>query len=388
MSALKRGDGNIPQIVSDAAFTVDVPVKVGTALFGVPIKTVAISTDVGLETRGIFALPKVGGASAYTLGDRVYWNAGTSKATKTATDDLIGICTKAATAGATEVEVYITGQIIDPADADSVAAAGAVMDSDFAGTHRGIMVRTGAGAYTAQRQNISAAVAPGVADDSAANYAVGSFWLDTTADKAYVCVDSTAGAAVWVQVLNADVLNANTILYAVTDNVPAALAVAASRIVGRAAAGDIVALTPSQTRVIAATGSAVDARELIAGAHIDYSRMVILSDQSLGDDDVALTSANMLGAIRIAASAPRTKATAIAAAIVAALPGAVVGTAFDMGIANTGASTLTLTAGAGVTTYGNLAIAATGANTGYGTWRVLCTNVTGGAEAVSMYRIG
>ncbi|MCP4248072.1 MAG: hypothetical protein GY778_13580 [bacterium] len=47
--------------------------------------------------------------------------------------------------------------------------------------------------------NYAASAAPGVNDDAAAGYAVGSRWIDTTADLAYVCVDATAGAAVWVE---------------------------------------------------------------------------------------------------------------------------------------------------------------------------------------------
>ena len=39
---------------------------------------------------------------------------------------------------------------------------------------------------------------PGATDDSAAGYAVGSTWINTATDKAWRCVDATAGAAVWI----------------------------------------------------------------------------------------------------------------------------------------------------------------------------------------------
>ena len=39
--------------------------------------------------------------------------------------------------------------------------------------------------------------APTTGDDSADGYSVGSTWIDVTNDKAYNCVDATAGAAVW-----------------------------------------------------------------------------------------------------------------------------------------------------------------------------------------------
>lgn len=41
-------------------------------------------------------------------------------------------------------------------------------------------------------------------------------------------------------------LDANTILYATTDDTPAALAVGASTIVGRKATGNVVAMTPAE----------------------------------------------------------------------------------------------------------------------------------------------
>lgn len=51
--------------------------------------------------------------------------------------------------------------------------------------------------------NLTATTAPGVGDDSADGYVIGSQWLDLTADKSYICLDSTAGAAVWKETSNA-----------------------------------------------------------------------------------------------------------------------------------------------------------------------------------------
>ena len=45
--------------------------------------------------------------------------------------------------------------------------------------------------------NHSATTAPTVSDDSSDGYAVGSIWIDVTADEAYICVDASPGAAVW-----------------------------------------------------------------------------------------------------------------------------------------------------------------------------------------------
>ena len=47
--------------------------------------------------------------------------------------------------------------------------------------------------------NISATIAPTVNDDSDDDYSVGSKWIDITADEAYICVDATVSAAVWLQ---------------------------------------------------------------------------------------------------------------------------------------------------------------------------------------------
>jgi len=48
--------------------------------------------------------------------------------------------------------------------------------------------------------NHVATVAPTVNEDSGDGYSVGSHWYDVTADKAYVCLDATGAAAVWLLV--------------------------------------------------------------------------------------------------------------------------------------------------------------------------------------------
>lgn len=50
-----------------------------------------------------------------------------------------------------------------------------------------------------RKRNLAATTAPTANDDSTANYEVGSDWLDTTNDKAYICLDNTATAAVWTE---------------------------------------------------------------------------------------------------------------------------------------------------------------------------------------------
>lgn len=86
----------------------------------------------------------------------------------------------------------------DVTDATNVASAGAVMDTDITAAE-GFIRKTGAGAYEAIKTNLSASTAPTVNDDVDLGYGVGSRWIDTTADKEYVCLDATDGAAVWTE---------------------------------------------------------------------------------------------------------------------------------------------------------------------------------------------
>lgn len=46
-------------------------------------------------------------------------------------------------------------------------------------------------------RTLTAAVAPAVTDDGAAGFPIGTQWIDTVLDDAYVSVDDSAGAAVW-----------------------------------------------------------------------------------------------------------------------------------------------------------------------------------------------
>ncbi len=47
------------------------------------------------------------------------------------------------------------------------------------------------------KDNLGSTAAPTVTDDSAAGYETGSRWIDVTGQRAYVCLNATAGAAIW-----------------------------------------------------------------------------------------------------------------------------------------------------------------------------------------------
>lgn len=63
--------------------------------------------------------------------------------------------------------------------------------------------------------------------------------------------------------------DANSILYATSDNTPAALTIGASTIVGRKATGDIVALTATETRTILNVADGATANAKATGAELD-----------------------------------------------------------------------------------------------------------------------
>ncbi len=60
------------------------------------------------------------------------------------------------------------------------------------------VVSAGTGTSGAIGKNNVTTSAPGVTDDTQQGYKIGSRWIDTTSDEEYVCLDSTAGAAVWL----------------------------------------------------------------------------------------------------------------------------------------------------------------------------------------------
>jgi len=96
-------------------------------------------------------------------------------------------------------------------------------------------------------------------------------------------------AAVWKKLAYEDdvilktLADANSMIYAVTDNTPAALAMAASTMVARLAAGDIVAATPTEIRTLLGVASgSIAAHDLLSAGHTD-----VLND-AVTDGDIII----------------------------------------------------------------------------------------------------
>jgi len=62
-------------------------------------------------------------------------------------------------------------------------------------------IKDGSYDYHTPLSKYDATTAPTANDDSGDGYAPGSRWIDVTNDKAYICVDASSGAAVWVEVM-------------------------------------------------------------------------------------------------------------------------------------------------------------------------------------------
>ncbi|HEY8965499.1 MAG TPA: prepilin-type N-terminal cleavage/methylation domain-containing protein [Candidatus Methylacidiphilales bacterium] len=96
--------------------------------------------------------------------------------------------------------------------------------------------------------NLGAQAPPTAASDAGAGYVPGSRWFDAAAQRGYVCVDNTAGAAVWNAVGTGD-LAAVVVALAILDassrqTVPASALRAVALALPDAGAGDLAASPP------------------------------------------------------------------------------------------------------------------------------------------------
>lgn len=136
------------------------------------------------------------------------------------------------------------------------------------------------GAYhvTSQKANV-ASVDPGAGDDINDGYYPLSIWINQTDSKAFLCLDSTAGAAVWLEIkdtagaLLASAFGSNSILKSDTSGNPVSLPVEEDRIIGRQSGGVISSLTGAQAAgiigaFVKATDTASDVKITQGGASV------------------------------------------------------------------------------------------------------------------------
>lgn len=64
----------------------------------------------------------------------------------------------------------------------------------------GVMLYRGSGSFAVRHDTLDGTSAPTVDHDSDLSYEIGSLFIDATHDHAYLCLDATVGAAVWVQI--------------------------------------------------------------------------------------------------------------------------------------------------------------------------------------------
>ena len=124
--------------------------------------------------------------------------------------------------------------------------------------------------------------------------------------------------------------------------------------------------------------------EALAGGAVGPAQLAVRSATALSDADHILTAAQLIGGLfTITPTAGRALTVDTAANILAALPGAQVGTSFEVTIVCLAAFAATLTADAGgtVTIVGGAA-----ANDDSATFVFVLTDITAGAEAVTAYR--
>jgi len=227
-------------IYSPAEYTSQAEAEVVLPTFGVfqsqaisgliPIASIIIQKSSASINSIIDRRPFIGGNVGATLGtsnlQQTYDNSSTPEIITDATRGALTV----RRGSAADTDLIIEGQngaaantftvnglgdvITNTVDGRDVATDGSKLDGIAAGadvtsanetSHADVLVDADIGvtvqAYDANiltlKNNLVAAVAPAVGNDNTQGYAVGSKWLDVTADEAYECLDATTGAAVW-----------------------------------------------------------------------------------------------------------------------------------------------------------------------------------------------
>jgi len=197
-----------------------------------------------------------------------------------------------------------------------------------------------------------------------------------------------SGEAAAVRIAGVSKLVANTALGIGTFIMPEYVG-AADAGKGKTSAG-----APAYTRaqVVEAAGAEDDLAGVLLTSPFPAINDAVASTTTVTTDTTAgantWSAAELIGGmlLRDPAGDNRADVTPTAAQIVAGIAGAIVGSSFEFTIRNTAdaAETITLTAGAGVTLSGTMTIAQNNSKR----FLAVCTNVTGAAEAVTIYSLG
>jgi len=173
-------------------------VATGNALISQGVGVAPIYGKIGLTTHISGTLPVASGGTnltTYTTGDIVYASAATTLArlADIATGNAVisGGVGVAPAYGKIGLTTHTTGTL-------PVANGGSGTTTL---TANGILLGNGTSAVTALKSEFAKTASPLITDDTVAGYAVGSQWIDTTADREFTCLDSTASAAVWKEVV-------------------------------------------------------------------------------------------------------------------------------------------------------------------------------------------
>lgn len=160
-----------------------------------------------------------------------------------------------------------------------------------------------------------------------------------------------------------------------------------SGVLALGAASDVSLSRGAANRLDLATGDSLRiVSGVLTGGGVLSPLNTVTTEATVGA--VTYTAAQIVGGVilRDPAGAGRSDVTPTAALLLAALPGAQVGQAFEFTIRNTAdaAETITVTAGTGTTISGTATIAQNNSKR----FMVVFTNVTGAAEAYTLYSLG
>jgi len=134
---------------------------------------------------------------------------------------------------------------------------------------------------------LDATAAPAVGDDSADGYDVGSVWIDITADEAYLCLDATEGAAVWLK-LSIDTGAEIKALYEAVADTNAYIDAAVSKLAGiedSATADQTGAEIKALYEGEADTNAYTDAEKAALAAGTVLSKLDATEAPAVGDDE-------------------------------------------------------------------------------------------------------